>query len=55
MVFVKREYLMIMNHGGVGKMLLDNFEISKYEVSQQLWQEVMGDNPSLLQKIPKAG
>ena len=47
MVHVKGNTPMIMNHGGVGKnVTLDNFEISKYEVSQQLWQEVMGDNPS---------
>lgn len=46
MVFVQGGTMM-MNHGGVSKnVLLYDFYCSKYEVTQRLWQEVMGDNPS---------
>jgi len=46
MVFVQGG-TMTMNHGGVSKnVLLHDFYCSKYEVTQRLWQEVMGDNPS---------
>lgn len=46
MVFVQGG-TMTMDHGGVSKnVLLHDFYCSKYEVTQRLWQEVMGDNPS---------
>ncbi len=38
---------MAMDHGGVTKqVLLTDYYISKYETTQRLWQEVMGDNPA---------
>jgi len=39
-----------MDHGGVTKqVLLTDYYISKYETTQRLWQDVMGDNPSSFQ------
>ncbi|MGM9510345.1 formylglycine-generating enzyme family protein [Larkinella sp. GY13] len=35
------------------KVTLSNFYLSKYEVTQQLWQKVMGDNPSTNKDCPE--
>jgi formylglycine-generating enzyme required for sulfatase activity len=40
----------------IHKVQLSDFELCRYPVSQQLWKEVMGENPerSSLSKIPTA-
>ena len=35
------------------RVQVDSFEISKYEVTQELWEAVMGENPSAFENCPQ--